>query len=216
MPPRLYATLVVVCLACGSAAFPQAEESITAEWVPFVAKWAQTNDIESVQGHYAAKASGIFVRDNRGSWFRRLTTNSVRGNSPIIGYTDAAFLCDRVNHKAYLLDFSSKTITPMQMSDRDQPLSSRDFEFQHSLDKFLGKQIVSGVECEGYALHGSRHNGRYTTEEWYAPSLNYLVVESKVHIQGDQEVEARVEEIQVGKEPDPQYFSLPKGFKMIK
>jgi len=216
MSRPLYATLVVICLASGTAAFSQAEKSITAGWVPFVAKWVQTNDIESMRGHYTATASGIFVRDKRGSWFRRLTTKSVRGDLPIINYTDAAFLCDRVNRRAYLLDFSSKTITPMQMNDRDQPLSSQDFEFQHSLDKFLGKQIISGVECEGYAIHGSRHNGLYTTEEWYAPSLNYLVVESKVHVHGDQEVEARLEEIQAGKEPDPQYLRLPQGFKMIK
>jgi hypothetical protein len=140
----------------------------------------------------------------------------MHGGLPISGYTDTAFLCDRVNHKAYFLDFTRKTIKPTQVSGRDEPLSPRNFELQRSPDKFLGKQVISGVECLGYAIRDSRHKGKYVSEVWYAPSLNYLVVESKSRNLVGQKVVTRVEEIQVGEEPDPQYFRLPEGFKMIK
>ena len=212
----LYATLALICLGCDTAAFSQAEKPITAEWVPFVAKSVQTYEFEGLQRPYTASTSGIYVRDKRGSWFRRATVGSMHGGLPISGYTDTAFLCDRVNHKAYFLDFSRKTIKPRQVSDRDQPLSPRDFDFQRSLDKPLGRRTISGVECVGYAIHDSRHKDTYVNEAWYAPSLNYLVVESKSRNLVGQNVVTRVEEIQVGKEPDPQYFRLPDGFKMIK
>jgi hypothetical protein len=179
-----------------------------------VAKWVQKYELQALGGPYTTVIAGIYVRDKEGSWYRRGTARSSR--LPIIGATNTALLCDRVNHKAYLLDFARKTIKPLQVSDSDEPLSPRTFQFQRSLDKFLGKQIVSGVECEGYAIHDPRHKGKYLSEVWYAPSLNYLAIETKSRPQGDQRVTTRVEEIQVGKEPDPQYFRLPDGFKMTK
>jgi len=72
------------------------------------------------------------------------------------------------------------------------------------------------VECEGYAIDDSRHKGEYVSEAWYAPSLNYLVIEGKSRLQDGREVTTRVEEIQAGKEPNPKYFRLPERFKMIK
>lgn len=210
-----YATLVIICLGCGLRASSQPEEPTAKAWVPFVAKSVQTYEYEGLQRTGTVSTSGIYVRDKRGSWFRRVTTNSVHGDLHLLEQVDTATLCDRANHRAYFLDFTRKTIKPVQVGDRDQPLSPRDFEFQHSLDKFLGRQIISGVECEGYAIHGSRHEGKYVTEAWYAPSLNYLIVESKSRNQAGQKVATRAEEIQVGKEPDPQYFSLPEGFKRI-
>jgi hypothetical protein len=222
MTRRLYAILVVLltCLGCGLAASSRAEEPTAAQWVPFVAKWVQKYELQALRGPYTTVLSGVYVRDKEGSWFRRRTVKSSR--LPIIGYTDTAFLYDRANQKLYLLDFARKTIKPLQVNAKDQPesggspMSPQTFEQNRSQDKFLGKRIISGVECEGYAIHDPRRKGKYVSEVWFAPSLNYLAIETKRRVQGDQEVTARVEEIQIGKEPDPQYFRLPEGFKMIK
>ena len=168
-----------------------------------------------------------------GSWFRRATVSPIRGGLPIAGYADrgglpvvvladTAVLCDRVSHTFYSLDFSRRTIKALQVDITaepllgDNPMSPQAFEQHRSEDRFLGKQIISGMECEGYAIHDSRHKGEYVSEAWYAPSLNYLPIETKSPNQAGQKVTTRVEEIQAGKEPDPQYFRLPKGFKMIK
>ena len=220
MPRPLYSTLVVICLASGTAAFSQAEKSITAEWVPFVAKFVQKTEIEGVGGPYTVTASGVFLRDKHGSWYRRTTIASSR--LPIAGATDTAFFFDRVNLKYYLLDFARKTSKALQVSASEQPwfgispMSPQAFEQYHSQDKSLGKQIISGVDCEGYAIHDPRHKGKYVAEVWYAPALNYLAIEARSGIHGNEKVTTRVEEIQAGKEPDPQCFSLPEGFKMIK
>jgi hypothetical protein len=173
-------------------------------------------------GPETVEVSGVYVRDSRGSWFRRGTVSSKRAGLPVVGLTDTAFLYDRINRKLYLLDFTSKTIRVQNVGASgqpefgDQPMSPQAFEQYHSQDKFLGKQMISGVECEGYAIHDSRYKGKYVREVWCAPSLNYLVIESKSRFQGAQEVTTLVEELQAGKEPDPQYFRFPDGFKIAK
>jgi len=209
-----------LCLGCGPAAASQAEETTAPQWVPFVAKWVQRSELQAMGGPYTAVVSGIFVRDKEGSWYRRSTATSTR--LPMTGATDTAFLFDRVNHKYYLLDFARKTIKALQVGGGEQrwfgisPMSPQAFDQYRSQDKYLGKQIISGVECEGYAIHDPRHKGKYLSEVWYAPSLNYLAIEAKSSIHGNQKVTSRVEEVQVGKEPDPKYLKLPQGFKVIK
>jgi hypothetical protein len=215
-----YATLVLICFGWGVAASWGTEEPKAAEWVPFVAKSVQKTEIEEVGGPYAVTASGVFLRDKHGSWYRRTTVASSR--LPIRGATDTAFLFDRVNHKYYLLDFTRKAIKGLQVSGSEQvwfrlsPISPQEFGQDRSKDKFLGKKISSGVECEGFAIHDPRHKGKYLAEVWYAPSLNYLAVEARSRAPSGHEVTTQVEEIQVGKEPDPQYFRLPDGFKIMK
>jgi hypothetical protein len=221
MPRPLYATLVVICLASATTAFSQAEKPNTAEWVPFVAKWVQTNETEGWRRNTVV-ISGIYVRDKQGSWYRRSTARVTHGDLPLAGALDTAYLYQRVDNKLYLIDYTRKTIRASQVKDTHQavlggnPMSQQTFEQYRSQDRFLGKQTISGVECEGYAIRDPRHKGKYVAEVWYAPSLNYLAVETKSRPQGDQWAATRVEEIQVGKEPDPQYFRLPDGFKMIK
>lgn len=222
MSRPLYAAGLVLCLACGTAAFSQAEKSITAEWVPFVAKLTQTYEVEGMPRHFTASSSGIYVRDKLGSWFRRSTFKVIHGDLPLEGALDTAYLYERPDNKLYLINYTRKTIQASPVKDTDQallggnPVPRQTFEQNHSQDMLLGKQTISGVECEGYAIHDSRHKGKYLGEVWYAASLNYLPVETKSRYQGDQRVTTRVEDIQVGKEPDPQCFRLPDGFKMIK
>jgi hypothetical protein len=215
-----YATLVFICFGWGLAASWGTEEPKAAEWVPFVAKLVEKTEIEEVGGPYTVTTSGVFLRDKHGSWYRRTTAASRR--LPIRGATDTAFLFDRVNHKYYFIDFTRKAIKAMRVSASEQfwfglsPTSPQEFGQHRSQDKFLGKKIISGMECEGYRIHDPRHKGKYLAEVWYAPSLNYLAIEAKSRIYGSQKVTTRVEEIQIGKEPDPQYFRLPDGFKMMK
>jgi hypothetical protein len=214
--------LVVMYLPSGTTAFSQAEKLITAEWVPFVAKLVRTSETDVITRRYTVSISGIYVRDKQGSWYRRSTAKVIHGDLPLAGALDTAYLYERADNKLYLIDYTRKTIQASQVKDTDQallggnPMSQQTFEQYHSQDRFLGKQTISGVDCEGYAIHDPRHKGKYVAEVWYAPSLNYLAVETKSRYQGDQWVTARVEGIQVGKEPDPQYLRLPQGFKMIK
>ena len=136
MTRLFYATLAVVCLGCDTPAFSQAEKPFTAEWVPFVAKLVQKTEIEGIGGPYTVAASGVFLRDKHGSWYRRTTLASSR--LPITGATDTAFLFDRVNLKYYLLDFTRKTSKALQVSASAQPwfgispMSSQAFEQDHS------------------------------------------------------------------------------------
>jgi len=208
----LHATLLLASLAWEFTGWLRAQGP-PAEWVPFVAKWVSTTEYQAVWGTYTVVTSGVFVRDKHGSWLRRETVDSNRLLDSDL--PDTAWLCDRVHHEEYELDFRHKTFTPVGVSERDRPLSLRDFAFQHSLDKFLGEKVISGVECEGYAIHESRHKSKYVTEDWYAPSLNYLLVERKSHRETGQKVTTLVEDIQVS-EPDPRYFLLPQGFKLVK
>jgi len=221
MPRPLCPTLVVICLASGTAAFSQAEKSTTAEWVPFVANFVRTSETDVMARRYTVSFSGIYVRDKQGSWYRRSKAKVIHGNLPLVGALDTAYLYERADNELYLIDYTRKTIQASQAKDTDQvplggnPMSQQTFEQYRSQDTFLGKQTISGVECEGYAIHDARHKGKYVAEVWYAPSLNYLPVETKSRYQGDQWVTTRVEDIQIGKEPDPQYFRLPDRFKGI-
>jgi hypothetical protein len=223
MTRSLYVTLVVIWLGFALAASSRAEEPAAVEWVPFVATWVEQDEFQKLQVPFTLHLSGIYVRDKRGSWFRRATASPIRGGLlAITVYADTAILCDRVNHTFYSLNFMRKTIKPLQVDATseplfgDNPISPQAFEQHHSQDKFLGKRTISGVECEGYANDDSRHEGKHVSEAWYAPSLNYLVIKGKSRLQDGREVTTRVEEIQAGKEPNPKYFRLPKGFKMIK
>jgi hypothetical protein len=218
MARSLYVTLVLIWLVFGLAAAARAEESAKG-WVPFVAKWVQKIDQQAVGVPSTTVISGIFVRNKEGSWFKRAT---IKSRLPVLGGADTASLLDWVNHKSYFINFTNKTIKPLQLKIDAEPQSGENstsaqaFKQRHSQDKFLGKRTISGVECEGYALHDSRHKGKFVSEAWYAPSLNYMEVESRGRDQMGEMVTTQIEEIQVGKEPDPQYFRLPEGFKLVK
>jgi hypothetical protein len=120
----------------------------------------------------------------------------------------------------YLLDFTRKTAREQDVPDTAQfgvdPMSPENFRKQHADDKVLGKATISGVECEGYGIHDPRHKGKYLSEVWYAPSLNYLVMKARARPTADQGQVSFVSDLQAGEEPDPSYFRLPAGFKVVR
>ena len=159
MTRSLYVTLVVIWLGFALAASSRAEEPAAVEWVPFVATWVEQDEFQKLQVPFTLHLSGIYVRDKRGSWFRRATASPIRGGLlAITVYADTAILCDRVNHTFYSLNFMRKTIKPLQVDATseplfgDNPISPQAFEQHHSQDKFLGKRTISGVEGEGCGI----------------------------------------------------------------
>jgi hypothetical protein len=51
---------------------------------------------------------------------------------------------------------------------------------------------------------------------WVAPSLNYTMVESTVLNYADNALmEVHLEDIQVGREADPELFRIPEGFERV-
>jgi hypothetical protein len=108
---------VVICLASGTAAFSQAEKSITAEWVPFVAKLVRTSETDVMARRYTVSISGIYVRDKQGSWYRRSTAKVIHGDLPLVGALDTVYLYERAGDKLYLIDYTRKTIQASQVKN---------------------------------------------------------------------------------------------------
>ena len=186
------------------------------KWVPFVARFTQQNRANALGGPYKAETSGIFLRDSNGSWYRRMTVSSKDGRLPVIGQTDSALLHDASQQRDYLLDFQRKTIKVLGPTTLGQnPASAEEFEKLRADDTFLGKETVSGVECVVYGIHDPRHKGKYGSQAWYAPTLNFLVIKARSRL-NDQDVTSLVDNIQAGVEPDPKYFEFPADFKTIK
>ena len=75
--------------------------------------------------------------------------------------------------------------------------------------------MLAGFDCEGYALQDDRRPDRYVAEMWYAPALAFLAVAAKTHFKGNQDITTMLEDIESGREPDPQYFTLPVELKLI-
>ena len=94
-------------------------------------------------------------------------------------------------------------------------MSREDFNKLRRQDKFLGKKVVSGIECEGYKLHDPQREGKFLGEVWYAPALNFEPVKSEYSLPGGLKTSTVIEDIQVGKEPDPQLFRIPEDFQFL-
>lgn len=204
---------------CGCASL-LAQES-TPHWVPFVARFVEeVNEPVPSLVTVRVKTEGVYVRDSQGvSYTRRVS--STRSALPLRGAVDIAILHDRPNHTSYVIDFAKKTIQQrMDPSGNPdfavEPLSRADFERRHAADLFLGKQVVSGVECEGYKIADPRHKGKYKGEGWFAPSLNFMMVRYHGRLPDGGEISTLLQDIEPGKEPDPSFFRLPEGFKRVK
>jgi hypothetical protein len=146
---------------------------------------------------------------------------STRSALPLAGALDTAFLHDRPRHIGYVIDFMNKTIR--QESDPPgnpdfavEPILRADFDTRHAADLSLGKQMVSGVECEGYKLADPRHKGKYRGEAWFAPSVDFLMVRYSARLPDGGTTTTLVKDLEPGKEPDPSLFRLPEGFKLVK
>ncbi|MBZ5564656.1 MAG: hypothetical protein LAP13_19830 [Acidobacteriia bacterium] len=218
---RAALTTISIILILGLATRSWGQQASKSKWVPFVAKFVVTNTIELPHmGNDKIHMSGPFVRDGLGSSYRRQTVNRYDSRLPVQGQVDIGFLYDRPHRKMYILDFARKTVkeedppdTPLFAVD---PISPEEFEKLHAGDKFLGTMTISGVECDGYAVHSPRQKGKYSSEVWYAPSLNYLAVKTRTRPSPEQEQVTVVEDIHAGEEPDRSYFRIPAGLNNVK
>ena len=75
--------------------------------------------------------------------------------------------------------------------------------------------MIGGVWCVGWKVPAGGPN--YPGGEiWVAPSLNYEPVENTVlEREVDALIKMHLEDIQVGKEADPELFRIPEGFQMV-
>jgi hypothetical protein len=192
-------------------------EPAPAQWVPFVAQIVE----ESRTDYGRLTVTGAYVRNRDGSSFRRITAHFT-GSLPLVGVTDQGILYLRPQHVTYHIDFQRKSVT-RQIDDvakhpelGPDPMTRDEFDKQHTIDDFLGKQVISGVECEGYRIHHSRKKKKNDPEAWFAPSLNFLVIKSQRRTSEGFDVVGLIDDLQPGKEPDPAFFRLPEGFKLVK
>jgi hypothetical protein len=189
-------------------------------WTPFDCTLIQDQYIDAPGGPYRIKVEGVYARNSQGMSYNRRTA-STRSPLPLVGTLDMAFFHDRPNHITYVIDFANRTIK--QQSDPSgnpdfalEPPSRAVFDARHAGDLSLGKQILSGVECEGYKLADPHHNGKYNGEEWFAPSLNFLAVRYEGRPIDGRQISFVIKDLESGREPDPRFFVLPAGFKRVK
>jgi hypothetical protein len=217
----------IILIAIGSllawGCGPLLAQESSPHWVPFVARLVEErkDDPGRQDGPLIqATVAGVFVRSSRGvSYTRRVV--STRSALPLVGALNTAFLNDRPHQITYLIDFMNKTIRQQSDPPGDpdsavEPISRADFDKRHAADLSLGKQMVSGVECEGYKLADPRHKGKYRGEAWFAPTLNFLLVRYSARLSFGGTTTTLVKDLEPGKEPDPSLFRLPEGFKLVK
>ena len=216
----------VILIAIGAplawGCVPLLAQDSSPHWVPFVARLVEEqNDDPGRQDGPLLQATiaGVYVRNSRGvSYMRRVvSTRSQR----LVGALNTAVLYDRPHQITYLIDFMNKTIRQQSDPPGDpdsavEPISRADFDRRHAANLSLGKQMVSGVECEGYKLADARHKGKYRGEAWFAPTLNFLLVRYSARLPFGGTTTTLVKDLEPGKEPDPSRFRLPEGFKLVK
>jgi hypothetical protein len=192
-------------------------------WTPLVARFVERDHTWTEHGSpEMLEFSGVYLRDRYGSWYRRMKLAPPLNLLRVVCGTDSALLYDRPHHTMYTLDFTRGTVQK-QVVDvsalpefAPAPVSTQGFETSHSKDKFLGLKNLAGLECVGYALRDERHKSKYVAEMWYAPSLAFLAVAAKSRFKGDQDITTTLEDIQPGRDPDPQYFTVPVDLKIVK
>ena len=220
---RLALGAALMCVSAMAVRAQQFHESASTEWTPLVARFVERDYTWTKLGSpETLEFSGVYLRDRFGSWYRRMQIASHLNLLRVVGGTDSALLYDRPEHTMYTLDFTRGTIQ-RQVVDASAlpdfafaPMSPQVFERFHSQDKFLGQKTLGGLDCEGYALRDEPRRNKYVAEMWYAPSLAYLAVAAKSHFKGDQDITTMLEDIQPGKNPDPQFFTPPVDLKLIK
>ena len=200
--------------------FPADRPPAPAQWVPFVAQATAEQLVPGPGSTYKIRSAGIYARNSTGSTYRRVVASD-HSPLPLIGATNVAYLFDRPSHFTYIIDFTRRSVT-REIVDASKnteygptPLLRTAFDQHHAADVFLGVHVISGVECEGYRILNPRKKGKYLGEAWYAPSLNFLIVKSEGQAPDGGQVTKLLDDIHPSEEPDPKYFRLPEGFKIV-
>lgn len=200
----LSAVLVVVGIPRGGAVQSAQPEA----WIPLAAK--QTEKVYQVSGGEKA-----LISEKTGNYFRNRAGSIYQRSLTVVGQPQStAHLQDVLSGKVYEINYDSKTVKVLAegvIAPR-RPHTADEFRQHQALNRWLGKKILSGVECEIYKIRPS-DDGKTEGEMWVAPALNFLPVQHKIlDHEGNVEILVILQEIHAGVDPDPSLFKVPDGF----
>lgn len=187
---------------------------VTARWTPFVAKQTvRRYEITSTGKRCVHEETGVRMQDGNGSTYTR--TILVRGDPA--EQTADAVLDDAPTGTTYRIDYSRREAHVMRRPPpgpyKPKSPENGDFLKQYAGDQIMEKRTISGVECIRYGapMAGSDE----LVDNCVAPVLNYFPVFIRMPLGPGLEQEILLEDIRVGEVPDPQFFRIPEGFKVV-
>jgi len=190
--------------------FVLAQSNQIGTWVPLVAM--QTARV------YQGSANGkILTSETTGNYFRNRAGSVYQRDLSVLGArTDSiAHLEDLPEGKAYEINYQSKTATvigELGIARPRQPPTADEFRQLFPSAQWIGKKVLSGVECDGYRIPPGE-GGSTEGEMWVAPALNFLAVQHKIiDREHNAEILLVLEEIHAGVDPDPGSLKVPEGF----
>lgn len=198
------------------AAVSNREAGTTTDWVPFAAKQVGKVPERQANGEVrtAQETIGIYRRNRQGSIFTR--NLSVAGREP--SASTEGILQDALTGFIYRIDSQNERAFAVKGPDHaGPPKSTTEDEFRrlHPSERFLGKKKVSGVECEEYSVPGE-NPADPDAIMCFAPSLNFFAVQARFpEPEFNAEVVVEFLDIEVGREPDSQFFSIPSDFEFV-
>lgn len=217
------ATLLALVFGAAWGAFALEGGKETAppsHWVPVTARIVEWAGIETHFGDFSAvQISGVYARDRSGTTYSRLGDSSSKYAN--LGMPDMANLIDRVHRAQWKIYYFEKVALHLSLDVEEhpdyseQPMTREIFERTHAEDRRLGRKLISGIKCEGYRVRDPESKGKYRDEMWYAPDLNFLMVKSSSFPASGQVITVTLVDIQSGKDPDPNLFQIPAGFKVL-
>lgn len=204
-------------MALLAIAFPWLTLHASGPWAPFVA--------QRVSKVYRVTASGkvlvsernqLWLRNSQGSLYQRNLLIKAPGLSDESASTTAK-LFDNTTGITYRIIYPTKSVLIMTNREPVMPTTSVSFHKQFSKDRFIGRKIIDGIECEGwrltYGITEAHPTGGDAGVEWVAPSLNFIPLVSVIIDNGYESVR-RITKIQPGTEPASHFFKLPAGFSI--
>jgi hypothetical protein len=205
-------------LLFGSAAYSGQGQEAPSSWIPFTANVADQSTVDDrTLGHVEFERVGFYARDGRGNSYQKYRYVRTPRGLPVRGASNDVVLHDRTNHIAYSVDpvrrsFRKEGPDPSDL--RAMPLTRGEFDQARKGEKFIGKKVISGLECEGFQTP-TRFSKKYVNETWYAPSLNFMVIKATVYVNRLNRFEVLFKDFKIGTEPDPSLFRLPEGLKEV-
>jgi len=212
---RLAFALVVIAGLLAIHAVEAGSQEIKPTWIPLLARVTQRYFDDA--GTMMVESTGIYVRDSHGRSYSRVRGTYAAG-APFFGRPDFGILDDRPSHLTYIIDFGRRTFRKEKTDpseDITEPQTREEFDKARAGEEFLGKQVISGIECEGYQAPAPNYK-KHFNETWYAPSLNFLVIRSTRYNPMKQQVKILLHTIRAGTEPSPIFFRLPSSFREVR
>ena len=195
-------------LMVGLTALQSPTEDTPPEWVPFVATGsARSFKLTSSGKELISEELALRMRDSHGSTYTRSVT--ISGNRH-----DHVTLDDNRSGNVYSINYSRKeAVVIRSSSEARRPRTAEEFanQWTHG-EEYLGTKTIDGIECVGYMVSESVDQ---STPTWFAPSLNFAILQVTLHPRPDVELVLSLEDIRVGEEPDPNLFRIPEDFIVV-